>query len=46
MAKERVRVMIHVANTKEQIESLVMSIMEWAEQYAPSLSPTTFKLRL
>ncbi|KAE8382957.1 pyridoxal phosphate-dependent transferase [Aspergillus bertholletiae] len=46
MAKERVRVMMHVDNTAEQIETLVKSIMEWADQYAPSLSPTTFKLRL
>ncbi|KAE8344222.1 hypothetical protein BDV24DRAFT_149137 [Aspergillus arachidicola] len=46
MAKERVRVMMHVENTPEQIEALVKSIMEWADQYAPTLSPTTFKLRL
>ncbi|KAB8212933.1 pyridoxal phosphate-dependent transferase [Aspergillus novoparasiticus] len=46
MAKERVRVMIHVENTTEQVEALVKSIMEWADQYAPSLSPTTIKLRL
>ncbi|KAE8355626.1 pyridoxal phosphate-dependent transferase [Aspergillus coremiiformis] len=45
MAKERVRVMIHVDNTEEQIGALVKSIMEWAEQYASPPS-TTFKLRL
>ncbi|KAE8394673.1 pyridoxal phosphate-dependent transferase [Aspergillus alliaceus] len=46
MAKERVRVMMHVDNTEEQIEALVKSIMEWAEQYAPPLSPATIKLHL
>ena len=37
---ERVRVMIHSGNTKEQIEHLVLRIMEWAQKQSDQ-SPIT-----
>ena len=40
MKAERVRIMIHLGNTKEQIEHLVLRIMEWAQKKSDQ-SPIT-----
>lgn len=40
MKAERVRVMIHSGNTKEQMEHLVLKIMEWAQKQSDQ-SPIT-----